>query len=655
MPQADCLAVGGDGRIELPLVPQRNAEVVVGLGYVGSQGDRLAINVDRLVELPCVLQGKAEVAKSFGVVGPDGDGATKGFDGGIDQPVPLQHDAKIEEGFGVIGPRGDGLADQIDCNVIASDLMGDQSQMVQCGRMARLPGQDLPVQLLGLLQPTGLVLPQSQFERLLDRGLVHSRDRHCTGSATRSPGDTITAMPQLTIQGAFQIAVRDHQGGRLAHAEHLYRQILAIEPRHPDALHNLGLIAHQTGRHESAVDLIRRAIALKPGDGEAYYNLGIALHALGRSDEAIAANRQAIALKPDSSDAHRNLGVALKAGGQLDDAIAAYNRAIALNPDDADTHSDIAIALADQGRIDEAIAAHRRAVSLDPDSREIGSNFILAMHYHPGLDAQTIAGEHHRWSGKHAEPLRKFIQPHVNDRSPDRRLRIGYVSPDFKHHAVAPMVLPLLACHDREKFQVFCYAQVRKPDAMTERFRAEADQWRSTFDLNDEQLAALIRQDQIDILVDLAGHTAGGRLLVFARKPAPVQIARQGYPDTTGLSTMDYRMTDAYADPPGLTDALHSERLIRLPRTNWIYQPPEDCPTPDHRPAGAITFGCFNSFAKVTESMLLLWARILMAVPDSRLLLKAPGLRSQSTQQRVRALEQRRRSPRAAGIAGRRT
>ena len=153
------------------------------------------------------------------------------------------------------------------------------------------------------------------------------------------------------------------------------------------------------------------------------------------------------------------------------------------------------------------------------------------------------------------------------DRDPERRLKNRIcLAPDFKKHAVAPAVLPLLASHDHEKFEIFCYAEVQKPDAMTDRFRAHADQWRSTVGLSDEQMASLIRQDRIDILVDLAGHTAGNRLLVFARGPAPIQVNRQGYPNTTGLTTIDYRMTDAHADPPGLSDTLHSEQLIRLPK-----------------------------------------------------------------------------------------
>jgi len=441
------------------------------------------------------------------------------------------------------------------------------------------------------------------------------------------------------LDQSLEIAIRHHQAGQLPQAEQLYRQVLAQDPNHATALHHLGLIALQAGQSQAAADLIGRAIALKPGWPEAHVNLGNALRAAGRLDEAITSYRGAIVLKPDSAEGHFNLGSALQSGDRLDEAIVSYRQAIALKSIFPEACYNLAGALQDTGKLDEAIAAYRQAIAGNPGFTEAHSNLLLTLHYHPGPNPLAMADEHRRWNSQHAEPLRKALpeSSHANNRDPDRRLRIGYVSPDFRQHAVAPMVLPLLACHDRVEFQVFCYAQVAKPDAMTERFRAQADQWRSTVGLSDEQLAGLVRQDQIDILVDLAGHTAGGRLLVFARKPAPVQVTRQGYPNTTGLTTIDYRMTDALADPPGLSDTLHSEQLLRLPRTNWIYQAPENGPVPDHPiTGGPITFGSFNNIAKVTGPMLALWARILKAVPESRLLLKALALASPDARQRVR-------------------
>jgi predicted O-linked N-acetylglucosamine transferase (SPINDLY family) len=224
-------------------------------------------------------------------------------------------------------------------------------------------------------------------------------------------------------------------------------------------------------------------------------------------------------------------------------------------------------------------------------------------------------------------------------RDPERKLRIGYVSPDLCAHVVSRFIAPVLARHDRDAFEVYCYAEVAAPDEITTMLRGYANGWRDTVGEPDEHLAEAIRQDGIDILVDLAGHSASNRLLVFARKPAPVQITYLGYAATTGMTAMDYRLTDALADPPGMTEQFHSERLIRLPKCAWCYNKLADGPGVSELPAskaGHVTFCSFNNFAKVNEPLLRLWGRILQSVPGSRLLIKANALDSPSTQQRVR-------------------
>jgi protein O-GlcNAc transferase len=419
-------------------------------------------------------------------------------------------------------------------------------------------------------------------------------------------------MSQFTLDQTFQTALAHHSNGRLQQAEILYRQILAQQPNHADALHNLGAIALHMGHTDSAVDLFRRTIAVLPGYEEAHSNLGIALKEKGQVDEAIAAYRQALALKPDYPQAHNNLGNALLFHGQLTEAIAAFRQAIRLNPSYPDAHS----------------------------------NLVLAMHYHPAFDARTISREQAHWNHQHAEPLRGFIARHLNDRNPERRLRIGYVSGDFKDHPVGRFLLPLFARHDKNQVEVFAYSHVLAPDAITQRLRQHADCWRNIAGLSDSQAADLIRNDQIDVLVDLAGHTGGNRLLVFARKPAPVQATWLGYPDRTGLETMDYRLTDGLADPPeaseGLaSERLASERLIRLPQTAWCFEAPQgNFPHDERMPSAAtpLTFGSFNNFSKVTAPMLELWARILRSTPDSRLFIKAKALGSQSVIRRVREI-----------------
>jgi predicted O-linked N-acetylglucosamine transferase (SPINDLY family) len=240
-----------------------------------------------------------------------------------------------------------------------------------------------------------------------------------------------------------------------------------------------------------------------------------------------------------------------------------------------------------------------------------------------------------------AEPLRATIKPHGNDRSPDRPLRVGYVSPDLKQHAVGFFLEPILEHHDRNQFHIYCYSGVVTPDRVTQRMQAFGHTWRSIVGVRDEQVAEMIRADGIDILVDLSGHTSGTRLLIFARKPAPVQVAFLGYLNTTGMPTVDYRVTDAWADPPGMTDPFYSERIVRLPRCGWAFHPFEEAPDVADAPAaknGYITFGSFNKLSKLSPPLIATWAELMKQVPTSRLLLKWSSLADASTRQRFHSL-----------------
>jgi predicted O-linked N-acetylglucosamine transferase (SPINDLY family) len=406
----------------------------------------------------------------------------------------------------------------------------------------------------------------------------------------------------MTLQQQLESGLSHHRAGRLAEAERIYRQVLAQQPDHADALNLLGVLATGAGRLDTAVELIRRAIAIWP-TGASY---------------------------------HCNLGNALRTRGQLDQASESYRQAIRLQPDFAEVHCNLGNILKDMGQFDEAIAAFRQAIRLDPDLAGADSNLILTLHYHPGYDGKMIQEELRRWNRQHAEPLKKLIQPHTNNRDPDRRLRIGYVSPDFRDCVVAPSLLPLLRHHDHRQMEIFCYANVLKPDRLTEQLRRHADVWRSIVGLSDPQAADLIRQDGIDILVDLGLHTGNNRLLVFAHKPAPVQATWLGYCSSTGVDAIDYRLSDPYMDPPDSdvegkpsTLSLYSERTIRLPETYWCYSVAGPTPEPSPPPAAAagyITFGCLNNFAKASLPVLDLWAEILQGVPRSRLIVHSyPG------------------------------
>jgi protein O-GlcNAc transferase len=415
--------------------------------------------------------------------------------------------------------------------------------------------------------------------------------------------------------------------GQLDEAIAAFRQAIALRPNYAEAFNNLGNALKEKRKLDEAIAAYRQAILHNPNMAMARSNLGNALKDNGQLDEAIDVYRQTIAFSPSYADAYSNLGNALKDKGLLDEAIAAFRQAISLSPAFAEAHNNLGLALMDRGELDEAIAAFRQAIAVKPGFVEADSNLVLAVNYHGGYEAQAIAEEHRRWSRQHAEPLRGFIPPHENERDPDRPLRIGYVSADFREHAVSRFLLPLFRHHDHSNFRIVCYSDVFIADRMTDRLRACAEEWRETCGQTDERMAQQIRQDKIDILIDLAGHTACNRLRVFARKPAPVQVTYLGYPATTGLAEMDYRMTDAIADPPGKTESLHTEKLWRLPVCNWCFGEPEDAPPPRlSRPDAPICFGSFNSFAKASPAVMELWVAILKATPESRLIIKSRGL-----------------------------
>jgi protein O-GlcNAc transferase len=453
------------------------------------------------------------------------------------------------------------------------------------------------------------------------------------------------------------------------------RQAILLQPNYAEAYNNLGNALRDKGDLDEAIAACRHALKIKPDFAEAHNNLGNALRDKQQLDEAIAAYRQAARFKPNLAEAHSNLANTLLDKGMLDEGILAYHHALRLKPNDAklynnlgralckkgqfdeaitncrqalklkpdfaEAYNNLAVILKDMGEIDEAIAASRQAVALQPDSELYHGNLLLILHYSERSDSQTLLAESLQWGIRHADPLNRSVTPHVNDRSPDRRLRIGYVSADFREHPVCRFFLPLLIAHDHHQVETFCYANVARPDTITQRVRSLAHQWRNVAGLSDQQMAEQIRADQIDILIDLSGHTGGNRLLVFARKPAPVQVTWLGYPDTTGIAAMDYRLTDALADPPEPGKSLASEHLIRLSPTAWCYQgPDENIPLDDREidHSTPLVFGSFNNFSKVTRPMLELWAEILRSTPNSRLFIKANALGCSAVQQRVRQI-----------------
>ena len=414
--------------------------------------------------------------------------------------------------------------------------------------------------------------------------------------------------------------------GRLQEAVAALERAVGLLPNAAEVHCNLSNVLRECGRHDQAIAAARRAIAINPALAEAHASLGAAFKSNGNLDEAITACRRAIALKGDLVEAHNNLGAALKDKGQFDEAIAAYRQAIAIRPSYATGHNNLGTALKETGQLDGAIAAWRQAIALKSDFVEAHSNLILALHYHWDYDGAAIAQEQRRWNQQLAEPLTR--QRPESAHTVGRRLRIGYVSPDFRDHVVGRNLLPLFRRHDREQFEITCYAQAVRGDAMTVEFQNHADRWRAIAGRSDEQVARQIQEDRIDILVDLALHSAHNRLLVFARKPAPVQVTFGGYPAGTGLAAMDFRLSDPHLDPPGMDESIYSERTIRLADSFWCYDPLDNhdiavnaLPAGD---AGLITFGCLSNFSKVNDRTLALWANVLRQVENSRLALLAP-------------------------------
>jgi predicted O-linked N-acetylglucosamine transferase (SPINDLY family) len=435
--------------------------------------------------------------------------------------------------------------------------------------------------------------------------------------------------------------------GRHADAIVAFRRAVELEPNHAEAWNNLGGVLRETGDIDGAHAACSRAVELNPNYPEAYSHLAAILADQNRLEESVACFRKAITLNPNFPEAKRNYAAVLvrlaqrhNEQGRLTEAIAAWSTALEQNPDLAGAHNDLGGALANQGRAIEGISHYQKATSLRPDFANAHSNLLLAMNYLPGIDGATFLSSHRGWDEKHAASAHSHGLPSVgffNDRAPDRILRIGYVSPDFRQHPVCYFIESLIAGHHREKFHVTCYANVPNPDGVTERFRHHADQWRDISETSDADVASRVRADQIDVLIDLAGHTGHHRLGVFTHRAAPVQATYCGYPNTTGLAAMDYRLTDALSDPEG-AETFHSEKLIRLPKSFLCFSPAAESPEFAELPAataGYVTFGCFNNLAKVTAAMLDTWAEILLRVPGSRLAMKNKSFADPDTRDRV--------------------
>jgi protein O-GlcNAc transferase len=425
--------------------------------------------------------------------------------------------------------------------------------------------------------------------------------------------------------------------GRHRQAAECYKRAIKLDSGYTEAHANLALALHSLGHLEAAIASFQKVNELDPGNDVVLIQLSNVFREMGKHDEAVAAAQQAVDLAPDNARSYGQLAIALRSLSRTTEAIQACQRSLELDPDDAVATNTLAQLLKDQGRIKKAHATYRKALRLDPDNAVIHSNVLFNLHYSESLDAKAIFSEHRQWAHRHSFSASTSTLSVATPRDPDKRVRVGYVSADLKSHSAAFFFESLLAAYDRQLFEVICYSNSLTADATTLRLQGLADKWRNIAALKDEQAASLIRSDAVDILVDLSGHTSGNRLPLFTRKPAPIQVTYLGYPNTTGIDAMDYRFTDKWADPPGQTEQFHSEQLVRLPDGFLCYRPPASSPEVGPLPMlenGQVTFGSFNNLSKVNPTTVGLWAEILSAIPDSRLLMKSKPLADSGTRKR---------------------
>lgn len=418
--------------------------------------------------------------------------------------------------------------------------------------------------------------------------------------------------------------------GRLTEAEVTVRRVVDVEPGNADASHDLASLLLARGELKEAERLLRLALALRPEFPDAYGTLFHVYEAQGKLDAAASALEAALAQRPEWPAALHNYGTVLKRLRRLPEAETVLRRAIQIAPERPEPHRALGTVLVGQARIDEALAAFRVGRELDPDIADPESGEMYALNLSADISSDELFMRHKAFAAllEKAHPPR--FAPFRNAPEAARRLRIGYVSADFNRHPVALFLIPLLERHVRSAVEVYCYSVGTLVDAATQLVQARTDTWRAAALMSDRDLADAINRDGIDILVDLSGYTTGSRLAVFAQQPAPVQVSWLGYPTTTGLTRIQYRLSDRYADPPGLSDHLHTETLLRLPGSQWCYRPFPDVDyssseTPPFRNNGYITFGSFNDPRKVSPLMRRLWAEILMRLPGSRLVIaRAP-------------------------------
>lgn len=463
------------------------------------------------------------------------------------------------------------------------------------------------------------------------------------------------SVPTDPYREQIESAIALHRQGHYAQAESAYRQVLGVAPQHPAAWHLLGCVAHEQGRLDEAIQSIHRALelvqfndavmlanggevlrklhrleeawnwlqragALRPDSPEVYYKGGLVQSDLWNTDNAIALFQHTVELNPRHHDAWNNLGCEYSKLNRGREGEACFERALALSPDMPLALNNLGAAYALDERPLEAIPLYRRSLELKPDFAEAHSNLLFALNYDDRMSPDALFIEHRRWGEQHAQHLPP-PPAWTQSRRADRPLRVGYLSGDWKSHPVAFFMLSVLRKHDPRRFEIYCYDDTVTHDALSDHLQQTSATWRRIRNLPDQQLIEQVRADQLDILVELHGHTTRNRLVAVAQRMAPVQVTYLGYVNTTGVPSIDYRITDMVCDPPG-EPVRHTEQLVRLPTIFCCYSPAGDAPPPTPLPAeqrGYIVFGSLHNLSKLSDSTLDLWAKVLHAVPSAHL------------------------------------
>lgn len=509
---------------------------------------------------------------------------------------------------------------------------------------------------LALFERGGVEEAEAICARLLESAPAHAQALHLLGLAADRRGDPLEAVRRLEAavdtdpgNGLFQLNLGNalRAAGRSDDALARYTRATELAPGRFAAWFNLAQLHVDRGEHAAAVAAFRRARALDPASGAARLGLATALvdAAQGAADgkaefaEALALLEFEWAGTPEPSRARYVLALALAGCARWTEAVAHLEALVAAHPEQAEAHVQLANGYSQLGRAADAVREYRATYRLAPEYQHALTSVLGTLNAVPDAAPEAVLAAHREWATAVAAPLYPPAPRFANSRAPGRRLRVGYVSPDLRRHPVGAMFAPVLERHDPARVETFCYYNYPRGDAMTERMRRAAHHWRDVAELDDAAVADAVRADAIDILVDLVGHTKYTRMLVFARRPAPVQVSWLGYFNTTGLATMDYFVTDPVSSPDG-QERYFVETLVRLPATRFCFEPPEYMPGVGELPArrsGRVTFGCLNNLLKLNDRVLALWARILAAVPGARLLLQASALSDPLAQRDVRA------------------